>query len=457
LTYNISAKYIDIVVTFINSINGTCNFPNPAVGVTWTVTFDPVGCVYIMQVQIPWIDAFPGCIFNRTDTGSELIFEGIADFIFEEVLNDIVLPDQNIQLTRNFSQPIPFEVVFPKSITLQATNITIFADVIVDAAIVQQTFNPLNLPFPGLGYIELFTVTLWPFKLVPPFSITGNGAKFLMNISANAQDGVTTCLNNGQNCEQYWDIYLQPLAGVCDLDGTFNFSFGFGCSDAFENNCPLTGSNSTGVITFIIASEFLCPVVVDTVDLAGSLVTYQDAQHTSTKVNFLVDQTIYFVALVSSTKVSIVNSTVAQFLVQYSNGTSIVLYQNGANTAYGNTADLVITSVPPVENDISIELIPALFAPNNGMSDSYIFVITIDVTYLNTQKRSIVTVYAVSQQTGSSSYNDQTAVVVDSVPTPVNTNPSPNSIPVTHTAGGSAITSSLMIVLCVMIAKMFNF
>lgn len=430
LTVNNSVKYFDTKITFVNSINGTCDYPSPSVDVTWTRTFDADLCVYTYEVIIPWGTAWPACIFNRTVTDEWILFEGIMNITNEEVLNDIDLPGEDLVLTRTLIQKIPFIVRYPTSINLVVENITIYADAVIQAAVVQQYFTTSSTQPPGVGYVQLLTASVYPFKLVSPYSLSGDASGATVNVSSDAANGVTTCLDDGTNCVQYWDIYIDPFLNACNFDGAYVFNFTISCDASRLSDCPYDSSSTdnTGAIVMFLTSGDFCPVIVETVDLSGSLTSYGDFLHTDPKSNFVVDQMVYFVALVNSTKATIINSTVSMFEVLFSNGTSLVLSQNGVNTLAGNLADCLITNVPPLENDIQLDLTPLLFSPSNQLSELFTFMTTIDVEYFNTQKRTILYIHEYSALAQSSSPttnnvgNYQSAITVSS-----NSNGTPNS------------------------------
>lgn len=401
LTVNNSVKYFDTTIVFKNSLNGTCNYPNPSTDIIWTKTFDPVECRYVMQGVIPWSVAWPQCIFNRTVTADWLIFEGEMIVTNEEYLGQLTLPGTNISLTRTIISDLPFLVRYPTTIILDPSNVTVSAPVDIQAAIVYQEFTTSDSPPPGTGTVQLETLVQYPFRLTNPLCLTTNNSHLVVTVAGSAENGVSTCLDNGQNCVELWDINIYPDSTQCTMNGLYVFTFTVACVSL--SNCPL-GNNNTATVSFVLTSEYFCPQIVETVDLTGEFNSYADSGHLQIKENFMVEQEIYFTVTVSSTAATIVSTNVSQLVVQFSNGTNVILYQGGANTAQGNFLDLIVVNDAgsPTQDNIQLYLNPQFFGFTNELSQVMNFVVYVEVSFFNTQKRGLMTTLSTQQYTTQS-------------------------------------------------------
>ena len=414
LVVNNSAKYFDTTITFKNQLNTSCDFPTPSDGVIWTSTFDPIACLYTLQVTIPWGVAWPTCIFNRTDTPEWLIFEGEMIIVNYENPPPLSVSGANYTFTRQIVSNIPFIIRYPKSITVgQIGNVTVYADVNIDAEIIEQTFTTGDSPAPGVGYVQLATLTDYPFKITGPLSLTANPTRSALTVVGDSANGVTTCLDDGSACLQYWDIDIYPFLDQCNLDGSYTFNFSITCQPSVSN-CPLV--NNTGYIVFVLASEYFCPTIVETVDLTGSLVVYRDSSHLLPENIFIVSQTAYFVLSISSVQASIVGANVTDFYVVLGNGTTVYFFTNGNITPSGTAAELLITdnADPQFDDFIQLNLIPAIFLFDYPTSSNDVFFVAADVFFFNTQKRTVVNLQLLNstQNSQSQQYSGQTSLTI---------------------------------------------
>jgi hypothetical protein len=419
LTLNISAKYHNTTIAFRYSSNQTCDFSNPNNDIIWTTIFDPDNCVYVYQVTIPWGLSSPQCIVNRSVTPEWIIFTGQMDLVLYEALPPLKLPNQNIPITRLLESPLIFQVIYPSSVTMNIGDPTIYSPVIVQAAIDQQIFTTSISSPPGTGFVRLMTVTQYPFHLISPFEILYDTTKYQVTITSDSANGNTTCLNDGTNCIQYWDITISPFTNVCDIDGLYYFNFSVGCLLSVVNSCPLTSNNSHGSIMFAVTSEDFCPQIVESIDLTGTFNSYQDPTHVVPKISFMQGQTAYFLVVVASQKATITNTTVGDLVLIYGNGTQVLLYHNGNTTPAGASVNCIVHNdvITNTESSIQLELLPTLFTPTNKIMETYTFEVTVDVTFFNTQKkRAIIAIvqppeiYADKAEVSVKQYSDGVAL-----------------------------------------------
>jgi hypothetical protein len=285
-----------------------------------------------------------------------------------------------------------FQVIYPSSVVMNIGDPTIYSPVIVQAAIDQQIFTTSATSPPGTGFVRLMTVTQYPFQLISPVEILYDTTKYQVTVISDSMNGNTTCLNDGSNCIQYWDITVLPFTNVCDLDGIYYFNFTVGCLSSVISTCPLTANNSQGSIVFAITSENFCPQVVESIDLTGTFNSYQDPTHVIPKISFMQGQTAYFLVVVASLKATITNTTVGDLVLIYGNGTQVLLYHNGATTSAGASVNCLVQNdvITNTESAIQLDLLPALFPPTNKIMETYTFEVTVDVTFFNTQKKRAI-------------------------------------------------------------------
>jgi hypothetical protein len=373
-----SVKYYNTKITFKNQLDNTCDYPSASQAVTWDVNFNPNDCTNVYNVVIPWNIAWPTCVFDRQEDNQYLIFTGDMIIEHDENLGQLS-PSRPGELIRNITNNLLFQVKFPKSVSF-STDIQVFAPVNVLAAIVGQQFDsgyPLNT---GIAHITLLTTVQYPFKLTLPVSISSNlpGVTLTINLAVD-------CSGTGSVCEQYWVYTITPNDEMCNFNGIYTFEFYLTCT---SSDCPLDPNTNTGSIVMDLTSENFCPQIVETIDLTGTLQTFQDSLHSIPKDDFLIDQVVYFKSLVSSTEANIVSSVVNQFSVTLWNNINILLYDiNSGNTPQGNAGNLQIINnlLGGVECDLQLLLTPSVFPIGVDLSGVVTFHVTIGVTFENTQ------------------------------------------------------------------------
>jgi hypothetical protein len=380
LVFNNSVKYFDTTVSFKNAYNNTCNFPQASDAVTWSEVFDPNNCVNVFTVVIPWVVAWPTCIFDRQEVGNWIVFTG--EMIVENVEDLGSLTSNSGDITRTLVSRLPFEVRYPKTIefTNTGSNVTVYSDVNVVAAIVAQNSETSSPPNPDVAYVTLLTIVQYPFVLTAPYSISGDTSKFALSVVQ-----LNSCADNGSPCEQSWMITILPTVDQCNFNGNYVFDFTVAC---VTSACPLDSNTNTGTISFTLQSEDFCAQIVENIDLTGTFMSFEDDLHTTPKVDFLFHQTIYFQAVVSSTKATIISTVVNNFNVVLWNNNMVPLYNYG-NTVSGNDVSLQVLNNlnGGLECDLSLVVDPSVFPVPVNQNDMVTFDLVLDVTYLNTQSK----------------------------------------------------------------------
>lgn len=382
LFVNNSVKYYNTEISFVNQQNTDCDYSYSAGGVTWSYTFYGDTCVNMFEGVIPWADAWPTCLFNRTVTADWITFEGIMIVQNTENLG-LLAPNRPFELTRTIVSNLPFLVQYPRFIDLNH-YIQVYAPVDVIAAITNQTFEYSANCLPGYGYITLETTVQYPFYLDQPAWIKTSAPGLYPTIISNSVCGD----NINQICVQNWLFKITPK-NICALTGIYLFNYSIACQPSAGSSCPLDSSTDTGTITMNIESEYFCPQIIQDVDVSGSLESYEDSGHTHHKNGFFLGETIYFEILLNSSKATIINTTVQDFSVILWNSDNKLLYDDGTITAAGLACDLVVvdnthTPQSAVQAWIQVEINPSVFPVGLDLNEQVNFQVTVDVTYFDT-------------------------------------------------------------------------
>jgi len=314
------------------------------------------------------------------------ISDGLFDFLEKEgdgkaVLNFENLGEQSIYrptpIVRSILSVLPFIVQYPKHITVNLNDVRIYSAISVLASITNQEFiSNIDNP-PGIANITLLTSVQYPYVL--EFSSITSQQVGLTIDYINSNNNCPT----SSTCTQNWYFNIIPDKNMCNIDGLYTFNFTLICQ---TTNCPLDSSTNTGYIEFLLQSSNICPEIVETIDLTGSMTSYEEIQHLNIKDDFLPHQTIYFEVDVNSTKATITSSTISYFSVILWNNVEVILYQNNANTLSGNNVAFSIT--PGVYSCYSqLNVIPQIFPVPQDQSQNVEFHAIVDVQFFNTAKK----------------------------------------------------------------------
>merc|ERR1712072_34842 len=312
------------------------------------------------------------CTTSRTETATEIVFDGDIEVKQVETLNAI----RGTAVTRDVMTGMAYEVRFPKEITLTSGQVQVFSPILVIAAVTEQDFQSDTTQ----GTAQLFTSVQWPFMLT---SAT-------INSTNNATVAITNSSNNcpaDAACETTFDFSLDPNS--CSLTGDYQLSFTFQCNPLYTgSDCPLQGE--AGNVLFTLTSGDLCAVFAENVDLTGSLISYLN-DYTTARDAFIINQASYWQAKVSSTKVSIVNSEILAASTIFNSGAEIDLYSGGANTAEGTAAGFTLDGDggDGTQSRFYLNMVSSLFPVPADQFLPAVMKCKVAATYSNTAKRQV--------------------------------------------------------------------
>lgn len=397
LAVNNSVKYFDTKITFKNAVNNTCDYPQVSDSISWTKGFAYETCQNQYQGIVPWTSAYPTCVVDKTTTDEWLIFEGEMIVENKENLGPLS-PTRPGDVIRTIVSRLPFQVRYPTHVAISSDAVRVFAPINVIAAITGQDFVS-GVPAPGIGQIVLFTSVQYPFKISGPVGIYADENKFVA--SASGSDDTQCTEGAGSVCYQSWFLNVQPFTNVCNLNGLYNFTFEFSCRGSEE--CPI--QDEKGFIEFNLQSENFCAQVIDDIDLSGSFGVYEDAAFTTPKTAFLVGQDVHFRALMYSNKATITASRISRFDVNLWDGSVETLF-DGSITSEGSLVEY--SSNAGVDStDASLVVKSSVFPVATDTNALVTFDVTVEVTYLNTEKKTFVFKSGSTQQ-----FNLQTDITV---------------------------------------------
>lgn len=379
LAFKNPVNYYNTDITFINSLNNTCTYSKPFEGVIWSKENLLGQCADLYTIQVPWNIVYPNCIFNREIVGNNIVFGGVMQITNTQNLGNLSVT-RPIPMIRTLSTSIVFYLQYPISISLQSTTENIFSSVLLQAAVVSNTWNSGYPQMPGTAIIILTTTIQNPF-LLKPFLITGPSGMTLSisPFTSNCpDDGITVCT-------QQWKIENTPDNNLCAITGTYMSNYTVSCQPSRQNNCPIDKNTNSSAIQFSVISGNICPQIADNVDLSGSFSTFEDKALTINKQDFLFGQKIYMKLAVTSTKANIIKTTLTNLKVTLWNGIEIPIYNNGI-TQTGTTLGLITDLVSkPQENSMEIDVNPVIFNVAQDGEEPIVFSASVTVTFQNTQ------------------------------------------------------------------------
>lgn len=402
LYVNDSAKYYDTNITFTSSLGDDCNYPNSNQQIFWATLFNNETCEYTYIGDIPWVTAWPTCIFDREETTNWITFTGEMNLHHTEKLEDI----RDYTLTRTIVNKMPFQVQYPKTVDLHVEQTRVFCFVNVMAAIVHRSFLPLE-PFPfGHGSMRLYTSVQWPYRLDGPLVAAALDPSFGLTVVGPVSED---CPDDGNStCHQWWDFEITPGLDDCELDGDYMFNYTVYCQPSQSGDCPLTGGSVPGSVLMTLDSSYYCPQVIETIDLGGQVSVYGDEALTVPKYSFQKDQWVYVLVETNSELATIVDTRCGVIELALPDNSMVVLY-NGSNTPAGDSVSLFVDD-DHTGNDnecwFTFETDDGFFGfvdPDDFESIS-LWVVA-EVTYLNTDPLNVDNTHVVLMDIGSSTYD----------------------------------------------------
>jgi hypothetical protein len=373
-----SVKYFSTKITYKNEINGTCDYILPNENLFWTKSYSQ--CLNLMDAKIPWSIVYPKCVCSRTEDNSWLYFTGEMNVENQE---NVYTGIRNLPVVRTIKSSFPFQIRFPKSVSISSNSVNVYSFVGVDGTISQQVFIAGIPRIPGAGKVVLFTTVQYPYKLVTPNIFSPLLMSSLIKIS-DSIDGVTQCNDDGTLCKQFFTIDILPDTNMCKLDGDYFANFTVICQPSYNANCSLDSNTNSATIKFTLASENFCLKIIDSVDISGSLTSWQESTRITMKNDFIFGQTLFFKGELASSKMTITQTSLTVFSVTLWNGKIITLFNNGV-TSDGSVVNFQFDmSSTSTKVFFSMNINPIIFNVQQDTSQAISFNAQFGVIFQNT-------------------------------------------------------------------------
>eukprot|EP01080_Neovahlkampfia_damariscottae_P003115 gene3115-5285_t len=287
-------------------------------------------CYNRFNYSLPWSTG-KNCGWETQNTEDQRIYNG--NMYIEQKENIGLIRGQSIQ--RYIKRVIPLSVKFQTRVSV-STDIKVFAPVAMFTAVTKQEY--IEGP-PKSGLFEFITSLQYPFQLD---TTNLNVYEYPVGLVPTLRDISGECKPN-QPCTQKFAIDLD-VKGACSFTGTYKMKYQLKCHPSITNaaDCPLD-ANREVTIEISANSENFCSVVNVNINLSGTLKAYQDVSHTIRKDAFLLGQTSFFKAEVTSPKATLKETKIVRVQWEQGNLTK-VLYDNFALTNDGTTEKFVLGS-----------------------------------------------------------------------------------------------------------------
>jgi hypothetical protein len=256
LSLTITADYVanrQYFFAFANE-NGCVTSPDFHNGSEWT--WNDASCQDVGTFAFPWSTLSAGataspsvasnCGFNVYILEDVIVYNGTLLVTQSDTLASI----RSQTLIRNTTSPLSLSITFPRYAAVNASSLTIFAPIDVEAAIVVQDYDVTT----DSGLFQMLVSVEYPFKFssVTMRSSGGAGINVYPSI-ADSQEGYQ-CLAASEDCSVLYDLYVNGT--FCALSGFFAVEFGISCRSGVVN-CPLQGGENANV-TWTATSTNLC-------------------------------------------------------------------------------------------------------------------------------------------------------------------------------------------------------
>jgi len=273
--------------------------PNPCRCFVKSAKIDSNGdCDDVYVIEDPWT-TLRDCCKVVEDSIFELVFDCTLDvFHFDEVVLS-TFPGEPTR-GQSLDNPLPLFVKFAQSVNATQSNVSVFADIEVQAYIADQSYDLTT----NIGTIQIDIVTNWPYELTLTgleqletalFTITGDSlgptpdSNTFGSVVTRPCDSVV-----GSVCWQTLTITVVPLTpcnlntlSVVNLDNVFNSTYSVSCRTASCPN-PSTSDNFPQVsIVATINTENFCPFVEFKFPLNGTLSAWNQ-DFSSPETDFIV-------------------------------------------------------------------------------------------------------------------------------------------------------------------------
>lgn len=235
------------------------------------------------------------------------------------------LRNGRFNLTKTVITGSRFQFKFQTSLTLTNNKVKVAGNVSVEAAVIEQIFNPFvtnSATRSRIVYgaestvIRLLTTAQWPYYLSPNSaaaltlgydlygdtnSISIEQVEFSQDGSGNLYAASCDLTTVDSICLQLWEVVLQHPDGVCNIAAEIQQTFDVGCRGG--RNCNGTSQDLSFISNYNLTTNDYCIQTVQDVTAFGSLETYFNIEDINSKrptTDFIFDQFVYCVAYVAS-------------------------------------------------------------------------------------------------------------------------------------------------------------
>lgn len=310
-------------------------------------------CWYGYKASIPWdtLEANGGLdLDDGTDPDSDYYMDVSGNFPMkyrgavyvyseQELAGDIYT---STSFTRESINPLPWEVIIQKTVSIVTTEIEIYAAietqlVLVTHAVLIDALQVL------LGHLEIHaelsvaTTIQWPFHIIN-MAVTTNSTQLAVDDVYGVVETIE-CSNpdplleesDNDPCTQHWAFKTESVGAMeegcpgCILEGWFLLAWDVECfDDILPVDCPIDDDTDNGDGAVKLTTGDICPEIVDEVELTGTLNAYEDDLRDDEKNAFFYGQIAYFEASMSSDELDVIWSQLEKVQVTYALDTDIV-------------------------------------------------------------------------------------------------------------------------------------
>jgi hypothetical protein len=232
--------------------------------------------------------------------------------------------------------------------------------------------------------LALTTVIVWPNMLDGPITVTTPNSDIIFN----GVTGWTGCDSNvGSLCEQKYGFDVAANGDICTFDGEYNVTYKLRTCRTASEGC----TESTATVTFTISTSNICGQVTSEASISGSLISYTDASATTTANEFKLGDTGYFFAQIGKNGNTVSSITFQSISIDYKNGITKPLYNEGIRTAEGNATKIVAHHT---DKYFELYFHSLAFPLQPSTNSSYTIKATCSIVFTGNEKRTVELTFA---------------------------------------------------------------
>ena len=307
--------------------NANCSLESGVYG-TWTNSTVNDCDFYTYRVDVN--EALEHCGFTNVETSD---YEEFAGLFKIDTVKDVVIGDETISQSQSDTVQPYFRLL--NSIELTTSTLVVYYNGVIDI------FGSLS----GINFddvteylnIVIITETTNPYKLDSQLlgDVTGFNTLSFTEQSTLLPTGLT-CDNTGEKCYQAFELQVERTDKCADvspleLDRDYVIDFNIVCHPDFTGTCSV--SPNTVQLEFETESDDYCRVLIDTENLIGTIVVYEDSVHSVTQSQFLWDSVAYFKIDVDAVA-EIAEAHIEELTITSGSitGSDLILYTNDGTT-----------------------------------------------------------------------------------------------------------------------------